>query len=185
MLIEVPIEDRFRIWYEEPLAELAKFKRGNGGILALIVVMPLYERAYNFEDSKSNVPDGRAKWVKDDLGLKSDLEAKLFWNVFRDGFCHFGSALEVSHNKRLEGEDIPKISLDGKHPDLPVFEDIDGKSIIKLNPWGLVSHVLRKYHGQTELLEYARAPLLPLHYLVKDKETSSPNPDTPTNPHKD
>lgn len=169
MLVQVSPEDRFRIWYIEPLEKLESIPRGNGAILALTVIMPLYERVYRFEKSKNHPnTNNRNKWVMNDLNLNSEDEAKFFWNVFRDGLCHTGSFFEQSDKPWT----LPKIGLDVTYPALPTFTKTNtGEDAIILNPWKFVQHILKKYKGNKELLEYAPAPLLPLHYSIKDTTT--------------
>ena len=175
--IEISVEERFDMWYLQPLKMLESRQDEDHGacaIIALMVVMPLYERLYHFA-VKNGVPDNRPVWVMNDLHLQSIDEAKLFWNVFRDGLCHTGSFFCESDKSIKHGWTLPKISLDAKHPSFPTFEKTeDGKDVIIVNPWGFMHHVLQKYSGNTSLLEYASAPLLPLHYLVEDTETSQP-----------
>lgn len=159
-LEEVPIQERFRIWYKEPLAHLRRMDHGHGGIAALVLIMPLYERAYRFAVHKG-APDNRPLWVKNDLSLKSENEAKIFWNKFRDGLCHTGSFFEQSDKYTT----LPDIGLDASYPDMPTFTKVENDVII-LNVWGFVDHVLTKYEGNQEILEYVPAPLLLLHRSV-------------------
>lgn len=167
-LIPVSAEERFRIWYIEPLDLLSKTEFGHGAILALMAIMPLYERVYEYLLSTKSVPDNRPLWVKNDLNLNSEDEAKLFWNVFRDGLCHTGSFYEESDKSKKNNWTLPKISLGVKHPNFPTFTKINNQDVITINPWGFISHVLAKYQGDLALLEYAPAPLLALHLLVED-----------------
>jgi hypothetical protein len=168
--IEVSLEDRFRIWYLEPIETLKTcLKNGNGAIAALMIAMPLYERVYRFALSNNEPHTGnRPLWVMNDLRLKSETEAKLFWNVFRDGLCHTGSFFEQSDRS----SSLPKIGLDGKYPDFPTFITTEtGEDAIIVNPWNFIAYILNKYEDNVLLLEYESAPLLPLRYVIEDKET--------------
>ena len=55
------------------------------------------------------------------------------------------------------------------HPDFPRFTKykVTGEDIIEINPWGLIRHIMKKYENNSELLQYAKAPLLDLHYVVE------------------
>lgn len=164
---DVSLEDRFAIWYLSPLRNLEKMDFGHGAIAALTIAMPLYERVYMFLVTKG-LPDNRPEWVKEDLKLNSVEEAKLFWNVFRDGLCHTGSFFEQSGKY----SELPKIGLDAKYPDFPTFKkNEDNEDVIIVNPWKLITHILGKYKGNTEILSYAPAPLLPLQYKVINTTT--------------
>jgi hypothetical protein len=167
-ILEVAPEDKFRIWYKEPFQMLEEMNKGNGAIIALMMSLPLYERAYRHKVSTKEIRDNRPLWVKEDLKLKTEEEARKFWNAFRDGLCHTGSFFEEND----KGEILPQIGLDAKYPDLPEFtKDQNGKDVIIVNPWKLVSHILQKYEGNIPLLEYAPAPLLPLHYIIESRGT--------------
>lgn len=141
---------------------------GHGGIAALVIVMPLYERAYRFAVTKGT-PDNRPLWVKNDLNLQTQDQAKIFWNKFRDGLCHTAAFFDESDKY----SSLPEIGFDAKYPDMPTFtKDKNDKDVIIMNIWGFVDHVLKKYDGNQEILEYVPAPLLPLHRIVSDTETS-------------
>ena len=95
-ILEAPPQDRFRIWYKEPFEMLERMNMGNGAIIALMMSLPLYERVYRHKVSTKEIIDNRPLWVKNDLKLKTEAEAQIFWNVFRDGLCHTGSFFEES-----------------------------------------------------------------------------------------
>src|SRR5438445_6888883 len=163
IIIEVSSEDRFKKWYSGPLQFLEhKVPGGDGAVSALMTVIPLYERYVLSEvgddDSK------RPQFVQSDLKLKSLKESCVFWNVFRDGLCHRGHFFEESKKSLDKGWILPKVSLHIENPPLPVFgtDPHSGKKVIYLNPWGLVSHIMKKYEGNIKLIEKADAPLIPL-----------------------
>jgi len=170
-IIKASVKERFNKWYVKPLCFLQNsVSGGDGAVVALMTVLPLYERFVLNEiggnDSK------RPPFVQKDLKLKSLKESCVFWNVFRDGLCHTGHFFEQS-SKSLEKEWVlPKVSLAGSNPPLPVF-DIDPtthKEVIYVNPWGLVSHIMDKYKNNTKLMEKSGAPLIPLYYIIEDRK---------------
>ena len=167
--IEVSDADKFKLWFDYPIKQLESIKGGHGGFCALMVALPLYERFYRYAVSKG-APDNRPEWVKNDLLLKTTDEAKMFWQVFRDGLCHTGSFFEETRDYKKE--DLPSISLDEKHSYSPKFLTREGIFIVELNPWKFWKHVLDKYTSDPGVLDYAKAPLLPLHMLSAgvDKE---------------
>jgi hypothetical protein len=168
MLVKISEQDRFSIWYSGPLKRLEQcIDHGHGAIAALMVALPLYERWVRFRVLKG-APDNRPQIISDDLQIGDPEKAKIFWNVFRDGLCHTGSFFEESEKAQKEGWTLPKISLDGAHPQFPRFtkHPTTGEGIIEVNPWGLIHHILDKYEGNDELLQYEKAPLLDLHYQL-------------------
>jgi hypothetical protein len=168
-IFEFVDESKFEIWYSLPIQVLEGFiKHGHGGICALMIALPLYERVYRY-GVLNGVPDNRPLWVKSDLRLDSEEDAKIFWNVFRDGLCHTGSFFEES--EKYDRGDLPQISLSADFTHEPKFIRDSGKFIVQLNPWAFCQHVLSKYKNNSGLLRYAKAPLLPLYIVVDDKES--------------
>ena len=168
-IIKVPVEDRFHIWYAQPLQHIKDtIANGNGAIVALMVAIPLYERYLQKELQKDKTKN-RPQIISDDLKFGDIEKAKRFWNVFRDGLCHTGSFFEVSDKSRQKSWKLPKIGLDGKYPDLPIFiQDPTTKDeVIIVNPWGLITHILNKYKDNMSLLEDLDSPLLPLQYMIE------------------
>lgn len=167
-IFEVPDEDKFKLWYEGPLRVLEGFiKHGHGGICALMVALPLYERVYRYA-VLNGTPDNRPEWVKDDLHLDSIEDAKIFWNVFRDGLCHSGSFFEES--EKYERGELPKIHLDAKFTYKPKFVRKNDQFVVRFNPWDFCKHVLKKYENNRGLLSYDKAPLIPLYLVIESEE---------------
>lgn len=163
-----------RRWFDQPL-KIIKNERGdtdgipdgNGALIALMAVFPLYERYIEFEMETNNA--NRAQCISDDTGLNEE-QAKKFWNVFRDGLLHSGMPFEESRNARREGWTLPKVSLDAKHPPLPEYRHSNnGEDVICLNPWGFVEHVLNKYRDDPELFtRNSDSPLLLLSFVSRE-----------------
>jgi hypothetical protein len=131
------------------------------------MALPLYERAFRHAVIKGT-PDNRPLWVKKDYRLNTEREPQICWNAFRDGLCHTGSFFEESEKAKSERWILPHIGLDAAYPPfLELTKDNAGNEVIIVNPWKLVSHILQKYEGNIELLEYAPAPLLPLRYVIE------------------
>ncbi len=167
-LIEVPAEVKFKKWYSNAIEILGKLNHGDGGIAALMVALPLYERYLT--DVTGGDVHKRASVIKDELGFADDLQARIFWNVFRDGLCHMGTFWEESDKSVEKGWVLPKVGLDDKHPPIPTFtKDSDGKDVIIVNPWKFVEFILGKYSSNPNLLHSATAQLLPLYFVVEYK----------------
>lgn len=165
-------------YFDQPLHAIehsGMIPEGNGAIIALMVVFPLYERY--LDDAFLSAPAGTTweQFRARDLGLPDNptTDADQFWNVFRDGLGHSAMFFEHSDTakKKKNNWTLPKVSLDGNHPNLPVFGTTrTGERVICLNPWGFVSHVLSKYKADPDLfMRDTEAPLLSL-FLITPEE---------------
>jgi hypothetical protein len=160
-------------WFDQPLNVIehgGKIPDGNGAIIALMAVFPLYERY--LDDSEKSTG---TKWeilLAQDLKLPispNTADAEQFWNVFRDGLGHTAMFFEQSETARKKKNNwiLPKVSLDGKHPDLPVFKmSTTGERVICLNPWGFVRHIIAKYQADPEIFtRNVESPMLSLFLI--------------------
>lgn len=162
-LIEVSTEVKFQKWYVAPIDVLRKMDHGDGGIAALIIAFPLYERYLTKLTGSDS--SKRADAVRADLGLDDEHQARLFWNVFRDGLCHMATFWEESDRSVDKGWVLPKVGIDDDYP-LPRFVDSGGETTIRASAWGLVDHILKKYSDDPSLITHVTAPLLPLYCSV-------------------
>jgi hypothetical protein len=165
ILLEVPDEAKFKIWYLDSIKVLRDRKDGHGAISALMIVFPLYERLYRFA-VHNGTPDNRPEWVKNDLGLDSKEDAKIFWNVLRDGLCHAGSFFEESDI--YDRDELPRISISGSFNHPPKLVRSNSSFVLEINPWKFCDHVLKRYESNAPLLSFSKAPLLSLHVLIDD-----------------
>ena len=153
-------------WFDQPLNVIehgGQIPDGNGAIIALMAVFPLYERYLN--SIRASQPKAQYwQCLSDDTGLNDLKKAEMFWNVFRDGLLHRGMPFDCSRKARDKRLTLPKVSLDGSHSSLPVYRvSVKGEQVICFNPWGFVQHVLNKYRTDPELLNRdGDAPLLVL-----------------------
>ena len=168
--IEVSPEEKFQKWYLNSLQMLQdKMNHGDGGLAALMIVMPLFERyltpkipADKKQEEQSKI---RNSIIKEEFGFADDVQAAKFWNVFRDGLCHVGSFFEQSRSATKNGWILPKVVLGGGFSGIPTFDkNQDGEDVIKLNPWLFAHFVIQKYKDDSSLLHLKDAPLLPLYY---------------------
>jgi hypothetical protein len=162
-------------YFDQPLEVIehgGQIPEGNGAIIALMAVFPLYER-YLTDAFNRRVPDGTTfeQFRARDLGLPENptTDADQFWNAFRDGLSHGGMPFEDSKTaqKPKNKWTLPKVSLDGRHPDLPAFRKTrTGERVICLNPWGFVRHVLNKYETDPSIFTRdTDSPLLVLSLI--------------------
>ena len=164
-----------RRWFDQPLDVIecgGQIPEGNGAIIALMAVFPLYERYLCSVRRQPGYGSDHWKCLADDTGLNGQ-DAAMFWNVFRDGLLHTAMFFENSEKARDPKKTwtLPKVSLGGEHPALPVFRlSQKGERVICLNPWnpwGFVKHVLDKYRTDPGLLTRdADSPLLLLSLVT-------------------
>lgn len=160
-------------WFDQPLQVLERgIPEGNGAIIALMAVFPLYERF--LDDTTKTSGCAWEVLLAQDLNLPvtpDTHDAEQFWNVFRDGLGHTAMFFEQSDTARKKKNSwtLPKVSLDGNHPNLPVFKTTTtGERVICLNPWGFVRHVLDKYKADPQLFtRNTEAPLLSLFLTTR------------------
>lgn len=164
-------------WFDQPLGVIEHsglIPDGNGAIIALMAIFPLYERYLNDAFKRSTLGLTFVQFRARDLGLPEDptTDADQFWNIFRDGLLHSGMPFEDSKSARKYSWILPKISL-RKEPGyeaLPKYKlTKSGERVICLDPWGFVDFVLSKYRNDPGILTRdADSPLLPL-YLVTEE----------------
>lgn len=171
-MIEVSPEEKFQKWYLNSLNTLyEKMDHGDGGIAALMIVMPLFERYLTpkipTDKKQEEQTKVRESIICEEFGFKSNDQAAKFWNVFRDGLCHSGSFFERSRTSTKKGLTLPKVALGGQFSEIPVFDtNQKNEEIITLNPWKFAYFVIQKYKDDPSLLTLKDAPLLPLFYQV-------------------
>src|SRR5213594_1780838 len=89
-------EELFERWFVTPVQTLEKLPRGDGAFVALMSVLPLYERAIvarlKLAGTTATVDAIKAE-VEQDLVIQPEVRAK-FWAIFRNGFTHQGMGLE-------------------------------------------------------------------------------------------
>jgi hypothetical protein len=167
-------------WFDQPLSVIengGQIPDGNGAIIALMAVFPLYERYWCAQPGYSKAT--RWKILANITGLNDTTKAEMFWNVFRDGLLHRGMPFENSERARkpLKKWALPKVNLGSQHPPLPVYGlSTKGEQVICLNPWGFVQHVLAKYRADPGLLTRDTDSPLLLLSLVVPEEVQPPRP---------
>ncbi|MCW0218551.1 MAG: hypothetical protein OJI67_09540 [Prosthecobacter sp.] len=167
-------------WFDQPLKAMEDpnfIPEGNGAIIALMAVFPLYERYIKHQCIQSGFHkdnyDALKQFRARDLGLSDNptTDADQFWNVFRDGLGHFGMPFEDSTKARENDWELPKIYLGGECGHLPKFiVNEKNERVVTLNPWGFVQFVLDKYRADPNLLaQNPDSPLLPLLLVGREE----------------
>ena len=99
-------EQLFARWFTSPIETLSKLDRGDGAFAALIVALPLYERAIIAElklRGKATDDDSVKTAVEEDLSILPGVRAR-FWAIFRNGFMHQGMGLDGKTKWLLSGK---------------------------------------------------------------------------------
>jgi hypothetical protein len=152
-------EELFRRWFLNPLDVLKtseRIKDGDGGIIAMMVVMPLLERYVKYIEKTENRT--RNQVFKAEFGF-DDADSNAFWNIFRDGFCHQAMPIAKAH-----GAALPGVSFSDGYPSLPTYIEHEGQRFITMDIWKFAQWVLDKYEANPKMLEAnASFPLLPIY----------------------
>ena len=146
----------FNRWYEVPIQQLARLPNGDGGFVAMIIGLLLYERyvgvMHHVGKSDRVTIDMIAEQLPSDLlaelGCSIDKRtAKQFWAVYRNGLLHRG---------------FPKL-----HEELPAWrfthklgQPIERKTygcteVIEAEPWRFANFVLSLWRKHPEHLDEA------------------------------
>ena len=137
-------EELFHRWFVVPIATLRKLDKGDGAFVALMTVLPLYERAIISRLKLRGDPttnDAIRAEVEADLQIAENVRAR-FWAIFRNGFMHQGMG--------LDGPTKWRISADFTH--CPELRSEAGVDYVCLDPWKFADHVLEMFQRQPELI---------------------------------
>jgi len=145
--------DKFRRWYFEPIEKLRKLPNGDGGFVAFMVGIALYERWITAKlKSKNQMADKKSikKAMQDDLGL-SDQERRIFWDMFRNGLFH---------------KAMPKLGKTGywfncTFSGYPEFKVLDGHPVIRIDPWKFTDRVIKEFLSDPKLIMESESYPLP------------------------
>jgi hypothetical protein len=137
----------FYRWFTSAVNVLRLLPRGDGGIAAFMITLPLVERAAigrlklrGKECGKDNANVKTEIGVM--LGLTDAHQRSVFWDMFRNGFMHLGMPLDGK----------TKWLFSGDYGNLPVFQDIKGTRCICLDPWKFADYILGLYHAEPKLI---------------------------------
>jgi hypothetical protein len=152
--MEISKEEKFRLWVLVPIEALRKIEKGDGAFAALALIFGLYER---YLDSKLHRKGESANKETFRREVAADLEcdeslAEVFWNQYRDGMQHAFHPLSGAGRtgtSDVRGWDMGSTSDYKKSPELVVRGNW---SIIKIDPWKFVDHVLARWRENLDLL---------------------------------
>ena len=143
--MNIPPEELFRRWFVAPIEVLQReLPKGDGAFVALMAILPLYERAIIAElklarqDISQETIGTR---VESDLGINEDTRRR-FWAIYRNGFMHQGMG--------LDGKSKWRISASYKLA--PEIKTENGGDFVCLNPWDFARHTIEKFVNRPELI---------------------------------
>lgn len=137
-------EERFNRWFVIPIQTLQKLENGDGAFVALMAVLPLYERAVTARLKLSGVAAtdlAKQNEINRDLCIDSGVRSR-FWAIFRNGFTHQAMGLDGRTKWRIDGSY-------GASPTIMTEKDID---FVCIDPWKFASHVLKMFADNPALI---------------------------------
>jgi len=134
----------FETWFVRPLEGLDQ----DGGWVALLVALPLYERLIRARlGLKNEKPNNQLIYaaVASDLHLSVD-QARNFWDIFRNGLMH------AAMPKEEDGK--PKYMLTSRSLGEPrfVYHKKSDQNVILIEPIAFKNWVLQQYLDQPRLI---------------------------------
>lgn len=145
----------FRIWFIEPIEKLKELPGGNGGFVAFMVGLALYERLMvaklKLENRETN-DDAIQQAMAIDLNL-SDRQRRIFWDMLRNGLLHQG---------------MPKVGktrcfFHHQFSGYPEFRTSDNIPVICIDPWKFTDRVLKEFLQHPMLIVSSES--YPLAYI--------------------
>ena len=153
--VQINPKELFERWFVVPLHLLEHVPSGDGAIVAFTSSLYLYERyAKSLIDASKHKADDTAFYAQlvGDFRFSHVNDAKLFWNVARNGFLHQGMAMVQQH-----GAELPPwlFSADFKAP--VEFLDIRGTRVLCIQPWLFRDRVLGLFRDRPELIAHSKS----------------------------
>lgn len=138
-----PIE-LFTRWFINPIEKLKELPKGDGGFVAMMVAIPLYERYIKAKLKLENIISNEKNInieIEKDLKLTPD-QRKIFWNTFRVGFMHQAMPKSGKTHWRTCSE----------FKALPEFKIINNQTYICIDPWKFTERVFNKFISDHRLI---------------------------------
>lgn len=131
-----PVE-RFRGWFEAPIAKLKELPEGDGAFAALMIALPLYERSIIAGLKLAELPAGEDEIraaMSADLGL-DDRDRATFWAMFRVGFMH----------QAMVSSGTTKWLVSHRFGEIPEFRTVNGDRCLCIDPWKFADRVVATF----------------------------------------
>ena len=139
------IEEKFDGWFVKPINLLRdELLEGDGGFVAFIAALALYERLIIAKLKISNLPTNKSSIEREmsrDLRL-TDGQRKIFWDMFRNGLLHQAMPKTGKANYLFSAQ----------YSGYPEFKTANGCTFICMDPWKFVDRVLEEYRSNPRLI---------------------------------
>lgn len=155
---------KFKIWYVDPIKKLEELPNGNGGFVAFIVGLALYERLIRSKlqiNNQESTEESIKSAMNIDLGI-TEGQRNVFWDLFRNGLLHQAMP--------KPGNTVYKFRDDFSNK--PEFVESNGQWFIYINPWKFTYRVLNEFLSQPELIIASEScPLASIIYKTDDENS--------------
>jgi hypothetical protein len=131
-------------WFVAPIAHLKKLPSGDGGFVALLTAITLYERLVNSRLKIQGLPQDLTSVkleVERELQLTPE-QRSIFWTVFRIGLAH--QAMPMAGKTAW--------ALGERFNALPSFQNIGGIDYVCIDPWKFAERVLQAFLDKPQLI---------------------------------
>ena len=155
---KVKAEELFQRWFVIPISILKEMPNGDGGFVAFISALALYERLIVAKlkiQNQTSEPEKVKQAMAKDLGL-SPREQTIFWDMFRNGLLHrampkAGKTSWIFHNTFGAS---------------PTFKFLDHAAFVCIDPWKFTDRVLKEFLDDPNLIIASESFPLPSILLV-------------------
>jgi hypothetical protein len=144
----------FERWYIVPLRWLEAIPNGDGAFVAFAISLALYER-FARSAIKANGEKADTSAVTALLAQHfeiTDDEAKVFWQIMRDGMQHQGMPMQ-----QQRGESILPWRFSGSFSKPIQFASEGSERVLQVQPWLFRDAVLRLYRERPDLIDVSRS----------------------------
>lgn len=141
---KINAEELFQRWFVIPISKLKELPNGDGGFVAFISALALYERLVVAKlkvQNQTSEPEKVKQVMAKDLGL-SPKEQAIFWDMFRNGLLHH--AMPKAGKTSWIFHDTFGAS--------PTFQFLDNAAFICIDPWKFTDWVLGEFLANPNLI---------------------------------
>jgi len=139
------VEEKFDGWFVKPIKLLRdELPEGDGGFVAFIATLALYERLIIARLKISNLPTDETSIKQEmsrDLRL-TDGQRQIFWDMFRNGLLHQAMPKAGKTNYLFSAQ----------YSGYPEFKTANGYTFICMDPWKFIDRVLQEYCANPRLI---------------------------------
>jgi hypothetical protein len=148
-------KELFERWFTIPVRLLEQIPSGDGAIVVFATCLYLYERfAKSLLDSSGKKADDSAFYAQLalDFGLTGN-QPQTFWDVARNGFLHQGMPKQSARS----ADKLPPWTMSGQFTKPVEFREMQGKTVLCIQPWLFRDRVLQLYRDRPELIAQSKS----------------------------